>query len=60
MIAREIAIKMKSFAHYETVKLFRIVPKPFTVDTGELTPSMKIKRKVISQKYNDLIESMYT
>lgn len=41
------------------VKAFRLLPRDFTVEADELTPSLKVKRKVIVQKYADLISSMY-
>lgn len=41
------------------VKKFRIITKDFSVEGEELTPSMKVKRKVVEQKYHDIIESMY-
>ena len=46
-------------ASYESVKYFRIVPHDFSQETGELTPSLKVKRKVVNTKYADLIEEMY-
>jgi len=36
-----------------------LLDKPFTIETGEITPSLKIKRKVVEEKYNYLIEKMY-
>ncbi len=49
----------RSLAKYETVKQFQILPKELTVDTGELTPSLKVKRKVVEKKYADLLDKMY-
>jgi long-chain acyl-CoA synthetase len=46
-------------ARVEQVKKFTILPKPFGIDTGELTPTMKIKRKVVAQMYAREIEAMY-
>ncbi len=46
-------------APWEKVKRFRLVSEEWTVDTGELTPSMKLKRRVVAQKYADEIESLY-
>jgi long-subunit acyl-CoA synthetase (AMP-forming) len=46
-------------ARYQTVKKFEVVPHEFTVDGGELTPTMKIKRNVVGEKYADLIGKMY-
>jgi long-chain acyl-CoA synthetase len=49
----------ESLARVEQVKKFAILRKPFGIDTGELTPTLKIKRKVVAQKYADEIEAMY-
>jgi len=46
-------------AKYETIKKWKIVPTDFSQDGGELTPSLKVKRKVVAKKYKDLIDSMY-
>jgi long-chain acyl-CoA synthetase len=42
------------------VKKFAILARPFGIDSGELTPTLKIKRKVVAQKYATEIEAMYT
>ena len=55
----EVKDLMKSIAQYEQVKKVTILPKGFTIDSGELTPTLKLKRKVIHAKYKDLIEGMY-
>jgi long-chain acyl-CoA synthetase len=49
----------KSLNKWETVKKFTILPTDLTVESGELTPSLKIKRKVVSDRYKDLIDAMY-
>jgi len=46
-------------ARYESIKKYRIIKHEFSQETGELTPSLKLKRKVIREKYKDLIEEMY-
>ena len=46
-------------AKYEGIKQWRIVKSEFSQDGGELTPSLKVKRKVVQQKYKDLIDQMY-
>ncbi len=46
-------------ARYESIKKFVLLPDDFTVDGGELTPTQKVKRKVVSDKYSKEIESMY-
>ncbi len=49
----------KTLAKYETIKQFAILPKDLTVDEGELTPSLKVKRKVVEKKYAGLLDKMY-
>ncbi|MDF1580642.1 MAG: long-chain fatty acid--CoA ligase [Desulfuromonadales bacterium] len=44
---------------YETIKKFVILPREFSVEGGELTPTLKFKRKVIYQKYKEKIDSLY-
>ncbi len=46
-------------ASFESIKNFAILPHDFTVESGELTPSLKVKRKVCDQKYHDIIEGLY-
>jgi long-chain acyl-CoA synthetase len=46
-------------ASYSTIKKFAIVPKDFTQETGELTPTLKVKRKVVTQKYQALLDGFY-
>ena len=50
----------KYFNHVEQVKRFRLLPADWTVETGEMTPKLSLKRKVIMEKYRDLIESIYS
>ncbi|MBK6689205.1 MAG: hypothetical protein IPG45_32360 [Deltaproteobacteria bacterium] len=49
-----------TLASFEWVKYFEVLPTPLTVDGGELTASLKVKRKVVSSKYAALIEAMYS
>lgn len=48
-----------NLAKYETVKKFTLLPGEWSVESGELTPTMKLKRKVVLQKYSAQIEAMY-
>ncbi len=56
---KRIADQSKELANYEKIKRFTLMATEFTQDGGELTPTMKIKRKVVGEKYKDLIDSMY-
>ncbi len=47
------------FNHIEQVKKFELMPHEWTVDGGEMTPTLKLKRKVIQEKYKDAIERIY-
>ncbi|MBI2711529.1 MAG: long-chain fatty acid--CoA ligase [Bdellovibrio sp.] len=49
----------KHLASYESIKKFVILPQDFSVETGELTPSLKIKRRVVGQKFKAELDSMY-
>ena len=49
----------QGLAHYETIKKVTIVPEEWSVEGGELTPSMKMKRRIVEDKYKDVIEGMY-
>ncbi len=44
---------------YETIKKFAILPIDFTQEAGELTPSLKVKRKVVEQKYKEILDGFY-
>ncbi len=55
----EVKSLMKNIAQYEQVKKIELLPKLFTIDSGELTPTLKLKRKIIHNNYKDLIEGMY-
>ena len=48
-----------SLANFETVKRFRVVAEEWTQDTGELTPSMKLKRRVVTSRYAAVIDALY-
>ena len=49
----------EKLARVQTIKRFAIIPQEFTIDGGELTPTMKVKRKVVNEKYKVEIEALY-
>jgi long-chain acyl-CoA synthetase len=59
MLEKELGQFQKRLANYERVRKFKILDQPFSIETGEMTPSLKLKRKVIEERYGDLIEDMY-
>jgi len=50
----------KFFNHVEQIKKFELLPHEWSIDTGEMTPKMSIKRKVVMEKYRDAIERIYS
>ncbi|SKB39074.1 long-chain acyl-CoA synthetase [Salegentibacter holothuriorum] len=50
----------KEFSKFEKIKKFTLLPKEFSIETGEITATLKLKRKVIQKKYKALIDKMYS
>ena len=59
LINAEIGAANKEFGHVEQVKKFALLDKEWTIEDGELTPTLKVKRKIILTRYEALVESMY-
>jgi long-chain acyl-CoA synthetase len=59
LIEEHVNEKNRELAQYERIKAFTLLPSDFSIDGGELTPTLKMKRKVVSEKYRDIIEAMY-
>lgn len=59
LVRKQIAEANAQLASYETIKNFAVLPEDFTIERGELTPSMKVKRRVLDEKYKDVIEELY-
>lgn len=58
-ITNEVERLSTDLARFEQVKAFRLMSRAFTIEEGELTPTLKIKRKVVEEKFWDMIKSMY-
>ena len=56
---QEIRSYSKELASHEKIRDFRIIPHEFTVESGELTPTLKIKRRIVEDKYEYLIEDIF-
>ncbi len=60
LIAREVEAVNKTLSSPEQVKKFTILPKRLYAEDGEVTPTLKVKRKAVMEKYGDLIRQLYT
>lgn len=60
LFASEVKELNTRLASFEKIVAWDLLPSEFTLETGELTPTQKVKRRVINQKYGDVIERLYT
>ena len=58
-ILKEVENHNQNFGSWEQIKKIELTPDEWSIDDGHLTPTMKLKRKVVTEKYKDLIEKMY-
>ena len=58
-ILKEVENHNQNFGSWEQIKKIELTPDVWSIDDGHLTPTMKLKRKVVTKKYKDLIEKMY-
>ena len=58
-IKEDVDLHNASFGKWEQVKLFELTPEEWTIDDGHLTPTMKLRRKIIKEKYKNLYEAIY-
>ena len=49
----------RDLSQFEQIRKFRLLPHEFTIETGELTPTLKVKRNVVEARWRDLIDRMY-
>jgi long-chain acyl-CoA synthetase len=59
VVQRSIDELNRDLGSWETVKYFALLPHEFTEETGELTPTLKVKRRVVQERYRDRIDTMY-
>lgn len=59
LVAREVAAVNKTLSSPEQVKKFAVLPKRLYAEEGEVTPTLKVKRKVLMEKYDDIISGLY-
>ena len=60
MFEQRIESHQKELAHFEQVKKFTLLSQAFSVKLGEITPTLKLRRKVIMERYRHIIDSMYS
>ncbi len=60
LLKSEVARLTRGLADYERVKRIALLPKEFTIDSGELTPTLKVRRRIVESRYGAIIESLYT
>ena len=58
LLKTEVDRETRGLADYEKIKRFRVLDKPFGIESGELTPTLKVKRKFVAQKYADVLAGM--
>ncbi|MBD5633273.1 MAG: long-chain fatty acid--CoA ligase [Candidatus Eremiobacteraeota bacterium] len=60
LLTREIHAKSADLASFESIRRIAILPRDLTIEDGELSPTLKVKRRVVEQRYAPVIESAYT
>ncbi len=60
MVRRDVAALTSELADYERIRRVALLPDEFSIDNGELTPTLKVKRRVIDEKFGELIEELYS
>ena len=59
MVGERIGMMQQDLAHYEKVKRFVLLPEPFSIENGELTNTLKVKRRVVYEHYAGIISAIY-
>ncbi len=59
LIGKEVTAVNANLAGFEKIVAWELLPNEFTLETGEITPTLKVKRRVVNQKYGDVIDRLY-
>ena len=60
LVQSDVSQLTRELADYERIRKVALLPEEFSIDRGELTPTLKVKRRVVDQKFHDLIEGLYS
>lgn len=60
LVQADVAKLTRELADYERIRRVALLPDEFSIDSGELTPTLKVKRRVIDEKYGEVIEGLYS
>jgi long-chain acyl-CoA synthetase len=60
LIQSDVALLTRTLADYERIRRIALLPNEFSIDNGEMTPTLKVKRRIIDQKFGDLIDDLYS
>lgn len=60
LVQNDVSLLTRELADYERIRRIALLPEEFTIDKGELTPTLKVKRRVVDQKFESLIETLYS
>jgi long-chain acyl-CoA synthetase len=60
LVQRDVSELTSSLVDYERIRRVALLPQEFSIEGGELTPTLKVKRKVIDERFGDLIEELYS
>lgn len=59
-LSKRIEERQKELANYEKIKKFRLLDRPLTIEEGEITPTLKVKRRAVAEKYKEVFDDMYS
>jgi len=59
LLRRHVDKVNEGLAPHEAVRKFAVLPRELSIATGELTPSMKVRRRVVEERYRDLLDALY-